>query len=90
MNCSTSGEVTRLSISTDGFDPRAVHQRAGVADLSGNGLPNRVPTGQKGFDSLDPLHTNVPSPSRRRWHDGEGRSGMDQCVASSIGRASDS
>ena len=60
MNCSTSGEVTRLSTSTDGFDPRAVHQRAGVADWSGNGLPNPVPKGQKGFDSLDPLHTNVP------------------------------
>ena len=58
MNCSTSREVTRLSISTDGFDPRAVHQRAGVADWSGNGLPNRVPTGQKGFDSLGPLHTD--------------------------------
>lgn len=28
---------------------------AGVADWSGNGLPNRVPKGRKGFDSLGPL-----------------------------------
>ena len=33
-NCSTSGEVTRPSTSTDGFDPRAVHQHVVANQLS--------------------------------------------------------